>query len=317
MTLQGTDVLRLFDLSTEEIKAVLDRASRQKAAIAAGASHPASAPLRGKAVAIILEKPSVRTRVSFERGCVQLGAQPIIMSGTDTAFSRGESIKDTVGVIERYCDAIVLRTFEQSKIEEVAHWAHVPVINALTDEFHPCQGLADLLTIQEHKGTLAGITLAYVGDGNNMAATYLEAGALTGMNVRIATPLGYEPAERIVAESQEKAQATGASILIMTDPQLAVAGADVVVTDTWASMGAEAEHAERVEAFAAYQVNDELMAQAAPDAIFMHCLPAHRGEEVTDAVADSSASVIYDEAENRLHAQKALLTLLLAGEEEA
>lgn len=308
-TLAGRDVLRLLDLSPAEVALVLDTATEQKAAWAAGDT---SAPLAGRSVAIILEKPSMRTRVSFEVGCVRLGAHPVVMTGDGSAFSRGESVQDTTLVLERFCDAIVLRTFAQDKIAEVAKWASVPVVNALTDDFHPCQGLADLLTIREHKGDLKGLTLAYVGDGNNMAGTYLEAGALTGMHVRIATPVSYECAPELVSECAEVALTTGGSISVGVDPIAAVSGADIVVTDTWASMGDEDDHDARLAPFAPFQVNAALMAHADSAAIFLHCLPAHRGEEVLDEVADAPYSRIYDEAENRLHAQKALLSLLMA-----
>lgn len=307
--LAGRDVLRLFDLSPDEVALVLDVASEQKARWAAG---DRDAPLAGRAVAIILEKPSMRTRVSFEVGVGRLGAQPVVMAGEGSAFSRGESVQDTTLVLERYCDAIVLRTFAQSKVEEVARWASVPVVNALTDEFHPCQGLADLLTIREHKGTLAGLTLAYVGDGNNMAATYLEAGALTGMHVRIATPEGYGCSAGLVDECACMAEAVGGSVHVGTDPVVAVSGADVVVTDTWASMGQEDDHDARLAPFAPFRVDESLMAHADAGAIFLHCLPAHRGEEVVDAVIDAPYSKVYDEAANRLHAQKALLSLIMA-----
>jgi ornithine carbamoyltransferase len=306
--LKGRDLLSLFDLSPSELAFLLDTAIAQKRAWAKG---DRSRPLGGKAVALIFQKPSMRTRVSFEVGLARLGATPIVLGGNDTVFSRGETVYDTTKVLERYCDAIVIRTFEQSLVQEIASVASVPVVNALTDDHHPCQGLADLLTIREQKGDLAGLTLAYVGDGNNMANTYLEAGALTGMNVRIATPEGFEPPTALVAAATARAEITGAEIHVGHDPVAAVACADVVATDTWASMGQESEHAERVAAFAAFRVDTELMASAAPGAVFMHCLPAHRGEEVTDEVIDSAASVVFDEAENRLHAQKTLLSLLL------
>jgi ornithine carbamoyltransferase len=233
-------------------------------------------------------------------------------SDTHSAFSRGESLKDTTLVLERFVDAIVIRSFAQVRIEEIAHWANIPVVNALTDDFHPCQGLADFLTIYEHKGDLSRLRLAYLGDGNNMAHTYLEGGALCGMEVHIATPEIYRPSERYVAECQSVAESTGAKLVIETSPEAALEGADVVITDTWASMGSETEHDERALAFAPYQVTAASFELAAHGAIFLHCLPAHRGEEVTDEVMDSSVSVIYDEAENRLHAQQTLLSLLLA-----
>ena len=306
--LAGRDCLRLLDLTPEEFTLVLDVAAQQKAAWAAGTHEK---PYEGKAVAIILEKPSLRTRSSFEIGVWRLGAHPLVMSDDHSAFSRGETVHDTVLVLERFVDAIVLRTFGQEKVQEVAHWASVPVINALTDAYHPCQGLADALTIREHKGTLAGLTLAYVGDGNNMAHTYLELGALAGMNVRLGCPEGYLPSAEVVAECEALAAATGGSIEVTGNPRAAVAGADVVITDTWTSMGDEAEHDARLAAFEGFQVNEQLMALADGQAIFLHCLPAHRGEEVTDEVMDGPQSVIFDEAENRLHAQKALLSLVM------
>jgi ornithine carbamoyltransferase len=220
-------------------------------------------------------------------------------------------VYDTTKVLERYCDAIVIRTYAQAMVEEIAEAASIPVINALTVDHHPCQGLADLLTIREHLGRLAGVKIAYVGDGNNMASTYLLGGALAGMAVSVATPLGYHPAEPVVARANEIASTTGATIAVGHDPESAVAGADIVITDTWASMGQEDEHAERVSVFEPYRVDAALMAKAAEGAAFMHCLPAHRGEEVVDDVMDAECSLVFDEAENRLHAQKALLSLLL------
>ncbi len=307
--LAGRDVLRLLDLSPEELSFVLDTAVAQKSAWKAGRYEH---PYKNKAVAVILEKPSLRTRNSFEVGIRRLGAQPLIMSDSQSAFSRGETVKDTTMVLERFVDAIVIRTFGQERVEEIAHWASIPVVNALTDGFHPCQVLADFLTIIEHKGTLAKQVIAYVGDGNNMANTYLEGAALAGMEIRIATPEGYEVASNIIEECTAVAAQTGAVLSVGTDPIQAVAGADVVITDTWTSMGDEAEHDARLAAFQGFRVDAALMAYAADDAIFMHCLPAHRGEEVTDEIMDGPHSVIYDEAENRLHAQKALLSLVMA-----
>jgi ornithine carbamoyltransferase len=308
--LAGRDLLCLLDLTPQELHLVLSTAVQHKAAWAAG-DH--AAPCSGQAVGIILEKPSMRTRVSFEVATSRLGAHPVIMSDTTSAFSRGETVKDTVMVLERFVDAIVIRSFAQAKVEEVAHWARVPVINALTNDFHPCQGLADFLTMFEHKGDLSKLKLAYVGDGNNMAHTYLEGGALCGMRVHVATPAGYGPSGPIVSACQEVARKTGARLTVDSDPAAALAGADVVITDTWTSMGDEAEHDERLAAFKGFQVTGEVFAtQAAPGAIFMHCLPAHRGEEVTNEVMDAPYSAIYDEAANRLHAQKTLLSLVLA-----
>ncbi|MBS3957041.1 MAG: ornithine carbamoyltransferase [Clostridiales bacterium] len=307
--LSGRDLLTLADLSADEIALVLDTALEEKAAWAAGVR---AAPLAGASVAIVFEKPSVRTRVSFEVACVRLGAAPVILSGGDSAFSRGETVADTARVLERYCDAIVFRTFAHAKVEEVAKWARVPVINSLSDDHHPCQGLADLLTIREHLGRLEGVVFAYVGDGNNMAHTYLHAGALTGMDVRIATPQRFEPDASVVAHAKQLAETHGARVWVGHDPFEAVRGADIVATDTWASMGQEGEHAERLAAFEPYRVDADLMSAAGRGARFMHCLPAHRGEEVTGEVIDGPASIVFDEAENRLHAQLALLKLLLS-----
>lgn len=309
--LAGRDMLSLRDLKPEELHGVLSTALAQKRAWKAGEHDK---PCRDKAVAIIMEKPSLRTRVSFEIGAMRLGAFATVMSGGDSAFSRGESIKDTAMVLERFVDAIVLRTYEQKKLEDVALHASVPVINALSDTYHPCQGLADLLTIYEHLGRLNDFRLAYVGDGNNMAHTLLEAAALIGFELAIAAPPGYEPDARITKECTSAAESLGGAISVTTDAQAALTGADVVVTDTWASMGSEGEHDERVRVFEPYRVDAAALAFAKPDAIFEHCLPAHRGEEVTDEVMDGSASVIYDEAENRLHVQKALLSLVMSEE---
>ncbi len=308
-SLKGKDLLTLADLTPAEVRLVLDTATAQKAAWLAG-DRPT--PLAGLAVALVFEKPSVRTRVSFEVACSRLGATPVVLSGSDSVFSRGETVADTARVLERYCEAIALRTFEHAKVVEVAEVAAVPVINSLTDDHHPCQGLADLLTIEEHVGALAGVDFAYVGDGNNMANTYLHAGALTGMNVRIATPVGYEPKSEVVAQARAIAGDIGGTITLTHDAHEAVSGANVVATDTWASMGQEAERRTRLRALEPFRVDATLMAAAADGALFMHCLPAHRGEEVTDDVIDSRYSVVFDEAENRLHAQQALLSLLLA-----
>jgi ornithine carbamoyltransferase len=307
--LSGRDVLTLGELTPELLTFLLDRVDIQKrASIATGDNYR---PLAGKSVAVIMLKPSLRTRVSFEVGISRLGGTPIMLIGEGSAFSRGESVKDTVKVLERYVDCIVLRTYAQSHLEEVAEHATVPVINALSDDYHPCQVLADLVTIREHKRTLAGLNAAYVGDGNNMANTLLIGAALAGMNLTIGCPEGHDPLPAALARGREIAEFTGSRLSVVRDAAVAVADADVVITDTWASMGQEAEHAARVATFAPYRVDTALMSEAAPGAIFLHCLPAHRGEEVTDEVIDSRASAVYDEAENRLHAQKALLTMVL------
>jgi ornithine carbamoyltransferase len=307
--LVGRDVLTLGEFTPDLLQFFLQRVGIQKRM--ANTNAATSKPLAGKSIAIIMLKPSLRTRVSFELAVTRLGGTPVLLVGEGSAFSRGESVKDTVKVLERYVDGIVLRTYEQSHIEEVAEHASIPVINALTDAYHPCQVLADLVTIFEHKGRTAGVKAAYFGDGNNMANTLLIGAALAGMHLAVCCPEGSDPLPAALARAQEIAIATGSLLAVERDPNMAAAGADVLITDTWASMGQEKEHAERVRRFAPYQVNAQLMALAAPGAFFMHCLPAHRGEEVTDEVIDSSASVVYDEAENRLHAQKALLTMVM------
>lgn len=304
--LKGRDLLTLGDFTPEEIRLVLDTAAQQKAEWRATTVKP----LAGKAIALIFMKPSMRTRVSFELACARLGAHPVVLGAAD-AFSRNETVYDTTRVLDRFVDAIVLRTFDQAQIEEVAEVATVPVVNALTDDYHPCQVLADLLTIEEKLGRLEGVEFAYVGDGNNMANTYLLGGALMGMRVSIASPAGFEPDPAVVDQAREIAGGTGATIEVGDDPKWAISGADVVVTDTWASMGQEAEHDERLRAFSGYTVDSTLMSLARDDSIFLHCLPAHRGEEVTDEVIDGPRSAVFDEAENRLHVQQALLSLIV------
>jgi ornithine carbamoyltransferase len=308
MTLEGRDLLTLGDWTPEEVATVLERAKTQRRMWGQSSNRPR--PLADKAVAIIMLKPSMRTRVSFEVAVRQLGGTPVLL-GADSAFSRGESVKDTVKVLERYCDGIVLRTLAQKHVEEVAQHARVPVINALTDDYHPCQVLADLLTIEERFKRLAGLKLAYVGDGNNMANTLLIGAALTGMNMTVACPPGFEPMGAALDRAKEIAAGTGATLEVGRDPKNAASGADVVVTDSWTSMGQEAQHDQRVAQFRGFAVDTELMMLAKHGAIFMHCLPAHRGEEVTDEVIDSEQSVVYDEAENRMRAQKALLSLIM------
>lgn len=275
-------------------------------------------PLDGpQTVAVIFDKTSTRTRVSFAVGIADLGGSPLIISSADSQLGGKESIADTARVLERMVAAIVWRTFSQSGLEEMAAGTRVPVVNALSDEFHPCQILADLQTVQEHKGSLAGLTLSYFGDGaNNMAHSYLLGGVTAGMHVRIAAPADYAPDERIVADARRIAETTGGSVAVHTDPAAAAEGADVVVTDTWVSMGQEAEKAQRLEVFGEYQVDEAVMGRAAADAIFLHCLPAYRGYEVAAEVIDGPQSVIWDEAENRLHAQKALLAWLLTKNQE-
>lgn len=266
-----------------------------------------------KSVAVIFDKSSTRTRVSFAAGIADLGGNPLILESGASQLGRGEPIEDTTRVLDRMCAAIVWRTGAQERIEAMAEVSRVPVINALTDEFHPCQILADLQTINEHLGSTAGRTLTYLGDtGNNMAHSYVLGGVTAGMHVRIAGPLGYKPHSTVIGDAEAIAAETGGSVQYTDDPVAAVAGADVVATDTWISMGHETQQAERAEVFLPYQVNDELLAHAGEDAIVLHCLPAYRGKEISAEVLDGPRSVVWDEAENRLHAQKALIVWLLS-----
>lgn len=310
--LQGRDLLCLSDFSPAEIMEIITLAAEMKARRPKGDSPPL---LAGRTLGLIFHKASTRTRVSFEVAMLQLGGHSLFMPGGQTQLGRGESIADTGRVLSRYLDGIVVRTFAQADLEELARWAAVPVINALTDLQHPCQVLADLLTVWEHKGRLAGLKLAYVGDGNNMAHSLLMGGAKVGMRVAVATPSAYRPDPAVVAKAFAAAREGGGAVEVLEDPVAAVRDADVVVTDVWASMGCEEEKELRAGVFPPYQVNAELTAGAHPDFLFLHCLPAHRGEEVTADIIDGPRSVVWDEAENRLHAQKALLVLLLQGGE--
>ena len=299
--------LRDDDVTQAEQTAILDLAEQIKA------DRWGRTPLAGpQTVAVIFDKSSTRTRVSFAVGIADLGGVPLIISTANSQLGGKESPSDTARVLERQVAAIVWRTYAQSGLIDMAADTTVPVINALSDEFHPCQLLADLLTIREHKGHLAGLTVTFLGDGaDNMVHSYLLAGATAGMHVRVACPVDYLPDERIVTDADAIAVQTGGSVSIYTDPLEAVAGADVIVTDTWVSMGKEEEKAARVASLSAYKVDADMMALAKPDAIFLHCLPADRGYEVTSEVIDGPQSVIWDEAENRLHAQKALMVWLL------
>jgi ornithine carbamoyltransferase len=297
------------DLSAAEQSAVLDAADAMKR------DRRSRQPLAGpRAVAVIFEKPSTRTRLSFEVGIAELGGHPVILDARSTQLGRGETIEDTAQVLSRYVDAIVIRTFGQDRIIALAAAASVPVVNALTDFAHPCQALADLQTIREHKGKLAGLTLAYLGDGNNMAHSLLIAGAMAGMHVRVASPPAYEPLPDVVDRARAHAVASGGSVTLTHDALAAASGADVLYTDVWASMGQEAEAADRIEVFRAYALDERALAAAADGAVVMHCLPAHRGEEIAAGVIDGPASIVFDQAENRLHAQKALLAFLIAGD---
>ena len=299
--------LRDDDLSPDELVEVLDLADAIKA------DPHRHRPLHGpKSVALIFDKPTLRTQLSFSAGVAELGGFPFVLDTKAAAIGERESIADVTRVITRQVAAIVWRTFGQDRIEEMAAHATVPVINALTDQFHPCQILADLLTIREHKGKLAGLTFCYLGDAaNNMAHSYLLGGAAAGLDVRIAGPDGFHPDPDVVATAQRIASGTGASITITADPAAAIDGADAVATDTWVSMGQEAERAEREAPFRPYAVDSSALARAAADAIVLHCLPAYRGKEIAADVIDGPQSVVWAEAENRLHAQKALLTFLL------
>jgi ornithine carbamoyltransferase len=301
--------LRDDSLDPAEQSAVLDLAAAMKA-------DPLRwRPLAGpRSVAVIFDKPSLRTRVSFEAGIAELGGNPLIIDSRSTHFGRGETLGDAARVLSRYVAAIVIRTTGDERIAELAAGATVPVVNALTDGFHPCQVLADLLTVRERLGGTAGRVLAYLGDAaNNMAHSYLLGGATAGMHVRVAGPTGFIPDPAVVDAAGAIAASTGGSVQFGDDPVAAVKGADVVATDTWTSMGQESDGLDRVTPFRPYQINAALLAGAAGHAIVLHCLPAHRGEEITDEVMDGPASAIWDQAENRLHAQKALLTFLLDG----
>ncbi|ATO13728.1 ornithine carbamoyltransferase [Micromonospora sp. WMMA1998] len=299
--------LRDDDLTPAEQAAVLDLAARMKA------ERYAHKPLAGpRSVAVLFDKQSLRTRISFDAGIAELGGHPLVVDTQVTHFGRGETLADAGRVLSRYVAAIVLRTHGDDRIAEVAAHATVPVVNALTDTYHPCQLLADLLTVRERFGATAGRILTYVGDAaNNMAHSYLLAGATAGMHVRIAGPAGFQPDPEIVARAEKIAAGTGGSVRVLVDPVEAVRDAHVVATDTWTSMGQEADGLDRITPFRAYQVGDALLAHAAADVIVLHCLPAHRGEEITDEVLDGPRSAVFDQAENRLHAQKALLTFLL------
>lgn len=306
--LKGRDLLELDDYSTEEIQYLLDLAIELKRKQKNGEVYQ---PLKGKTIGLIFEKSSTRTRVSFEVGAFQLGAHALFLSKNDIQLGRGEIISDTAQVLSRYLDGIMIRTFGHNNVVDLAKYASVPVINGLSDLAHPCQVLADYQTILEHKGKLKGLKLAYIGDGNNMAHSLMIGGAKLGVHVSVASPEGYEPDAEVVKASREIAKETGAEIVVTRSPQEAVKDADVIYTDVWASMGFEEEQKIREAAFKDYQVDEELAKGAKSDYLFMHCLPAHRGEEVSEGVIDGKNSVIFDQAENRLHAQKALMAALM------
>lgn len=305
---KGKDVLRIDEFNREELIYLLDLAVKLKQMQKNGQPFQ---PLKGKTLGMIFSKSSTRTRVSFEVGMYQLGGTAMFLSDKDMQIGRGEPISDTAKVLSRYLDGIMIRTHAHTDVEELAHHASIPIINGLTDQFHPCQALADMLTILEHKGKLQGVKLAYIGDGNNVANSLILAAALLGMDIRVATPAGFEVVPEIVKTTKEYALKNGGKALFTTDVKEAVLGADVLYTDVWTSMGFEAENEMRLKAFADYQVNQQLVDLASKDYLFMHCLPAHRGEEVTAEVIDSDNSVVFDQAENRLHAQKAILASVL------
>lgn len=302
--LQGRDFLDFADFTAQELHQLLTLSLELKQKHKAGVPYR---PMAGKTLGMIFEKASTRTRVSFEVAMNQLGGQAMFLSGRDTQIGRGEPIPDTARVLSRYVDGIMIRTFGHEIVTEFAAYSTVPVINGLTDLHHPCQVLADVLTLREKKGKVQGLTVTYVGDGNNMANSWLIAAPKFGINLRIATPPGYECDPAVVAQAQQLASFHGTELLLTHDPILAVKDTDMIYTDVWASMGQEEEQKQREQDFAAYQVNQALAAHAKPDYLFMHCLPAHRGEEVSAEVIDGPNSVVFDEAENRLHVQKAII----------
>ena len=301
------DFLSIDDVGPDALRSVLEAAEQVKAKPAAWAHR-----LQGKQVALIFEKPSTRTRVSFEAAVSTMGGHAIVLRGDELQLGRGETIEDTGRVLSRYVDAIVVRTFGQDRLERLADAASVPVVNALSDSEHPCQALADFLTIQEQRSKLEGVALAYIGDGNNVAHSLMLGGAKLGMDVRVGTPSGYEPFPQVVDRSAEIAARTGGKITVTNLLAEAVSGASFIYTDVWASMGQESSAEERKKSFEDYQVNADLLQMASPDALVMHCLPAHRGEEISTDVIDGPRSIVWDQAENRLHTQKALLDHLLA-----
>lgn len=308
VTLKGRDFLALIDYSQEEIMYLIELAIELKRKQQAGEVYQ---PLKGKTLGMIFEKSSTRTRVSFEVGMFQLGGHALFLSKNDIQLGRGETIWDTAQVMSRYLDGIMIRTYGHKNVIDLARGATVPVINGLTDLAHPCQALADYQTVYEVKGRLQGLKIAYIGDGNNMAHSLMMGASKLGMHMAVASPEGYEPDAEVTQISRDNAGKHGGSLLITGDPQEAIADADVIYTDVWASMGMEAEQKEREKAFARFQVDEAMAKYAKGDYIFMHCLPAHRGEEVSEGVIDGAHSIIYDQAENRLHAQKAIMAALM------
>jgi len=306
--MKGKSLASLNDLTKEEIEQILKTSELLKLQLLRGQEHPL---LKGKTLAMIFEKPSTRTRISFEVGMWQLGGYALYLSATDLQLGRGETIADTARVLSRYVDGIMARVFKHQTILDLVKHSTVPVINGLSDFTHPCQGLADLFTVYEKKRRFSGLRLAYVGDGNNVANSLIYGSAKVGMDIILACPKGYEPKAEVVAQAEKEARRQGSTVNVTNDPKEAVKEADVIYTDVWASMGQEKEREERLKIMKPYQVNAQLVKEAKEDYIFMHCLPAHRGEEVTDEVADSKNSVIFDQAENRMHTQKAVMALTM------
>ena len=311
MALKHKDLISIHDLEIGEVALILDVAAKLKRKQKKGEPHQY---LKGKSLAMLFSKASTRTRTSFEVGFYQLGGHPIYLSDDASQIGRGEPVKDTARVLSRFVDGIMIRTFSHESVIELAKYASIPVINGLTDLLHPCQALTDMFTIQEKMKVLKGRKMVYVGDGNNMAHSLMYACAKVGMNMVCACPKGYQPDPHVLAEAQEDAAHAGCTITVEEDVMKAVKGADVLYTDTWASMGQEEEHEARKKIFAPYQINAELLAAARPEAIVMHCLPAYRGEEITDDVIEGPQSVVFDQAENRLHVQKAIMALLMSDE---
>ncbi len=310
MSLKGKDLLTIHDLSVGEVSIILDTAKKIKALQKEGKDHSF---LKGKTLAMIFHKASTRTRVSFEVGFAQLGGHALYLDNASSQMGRGEPIKDTARVLDRYVDGIMIRTFSQDSIVELAKYSKVPVINGLTDYAHPCQALTDAFTIMEHKKKTKGLKVAYLGDGNNnMANSLMFMCAKTGMDFAIASPEGYKPNAAVVKIAQEDAKLTGAKLTVTSDAMEAVHGADALYTDVWASMGMEAEQEKRKKDLANYQLNENLLKAAKKNAIVLHCLPAHRGEEITEEVLEGQQSVVFDQAENRLHVQKAIMLLLMS-----
>jgi ornithine carbamoyltransferase len=308
LSLQGKDLLSIHDLSAGEVQQIFDQAKKLKAMQKQGEEHHL---LKGKTLGMIFQKASTRTRVSFEVGMWQLGGTALFLSANDLQIGRGEPVKDTARVLSRYVDGIMIRTFSHAEVQELAHYADIPIVNGLTDLLHPCQALADIFTAIEYKGDVKGRKLAYIGDGNNMANALLHICAKVGMDIAVACPAGYEPDPAVLTEARADAAVSGSKITVTAAPKAAAEGADVLYTDVWSSMGKEAEQAIRKQAFAGYQINGAILKLAKPDAMVLHCLPAHRGEEITEEVMESPQSAVFDEAENRLHVQKAILSLLM------